>query len=67
MELGCLWWLGRAEAAGTEKQLYAKERASELLERAGVIIRLSASRAVGPGPTRTPPGCCCCMMKASSK
>lgn len=58
--------MGRAEAAGTEKQLNAKERASKLLERAGVIIELAASRAVGPGPTRTPPGCCCCMMRTSS-
>ena len=46
--------------------VYPKERASKLLERVGVIIELSASRAVGPGPTRTPLGCCCCMMKASS-
>lgn len=41
--------------------VYPKERASKLQERAGVIIKLAASRAVGPGPARTPPGCCGCM------
>lgn len=58
--------MGRAEGAGTEKQLYAKERASKLQERAGVIIELAASRAVGPGPARTPPSCCCYMVRTSS-
>ena len=45
--------------------VYPKERASKLLGRAGVIIELAASEAVGPGPARTPPSCCCCMMRTS--
>ena len=44
-----------------QKNSCIKERASKLQERAGVIIKLAASRAVGPGPARTPPGCCGCM------